>query len=149
VLGTQIVDDLRAGGRAVAKHRALGQLGKLVEDGPREAVREHRKRLVQHDAHHLPVARHRIFAGGRFGHPSDGRTRSIRLGYGANGRYSRQPERSQRCQAQRNLPGDITERIAAPIAVGRGVRQLADPDAVEHNDDCSLEWRCHRYDCGK
>ena len=36
---------------------------------------------------------------------------------------------------------DVPERVASPIAVLRRVRQFADADAVEHDDDGSLESR--------
>ena len=53
------------------------------------------------------------------------------------------PERRQR---QRNLPRDVSERVAPLIAVGRGIRQLSNAGAVEHDDDGSRERRWHaRY----
>ena len=46
-----------------------------------------------------------------------------------------QAETAERREAQANLPGDVAERVAALVAVGRRVGQLADADAVEHDED--------------
>jgi hypothetical protein len=57
-----------------------------------------------------------------------------------------QTERPQRRDCQRNAPGDVPQRIAALVAIGRGVGQLANPHAVEDDNDGAGEWRRHaRY----
>ena len=49
--------------------------------------------------------------------------------------------------------GDVAERVAALVAVRRRIRQLADADAVEHDDDgasehlSSLSARLRLSDC--
>jgi hypothetical protein len=57
-----------------------------------------------------------------------------------------QTQRPQRRDCQRESPGDVPQRIAALVAVRRGVGQLANPHAVEDDDDGAAEWRGHaRY----
>ena len=45
------------------------------------------------------------------------------------------PEGAKRRKAQRHLLRDVAEGVAALVAVGDGIGQLADADAVEHDDD--------------
>jgi hypothetical protein len=42
---------------------------------------------------------------------------------------------TQRGHGQRHRPRDVAERVAAAIAVSLSVRQLADTDAVEDDED--------------
>ena len=51
----------------------------------------------------------------------------------------REAERMKRRHLQVNVRGDVAERVAALIAVGGRVGQLADADAVEDEDDRSGE----------
>ena len=44
-------------------------------------------------------------------------------------------ERTQRGQVESGGTGDVAERVAPLVAVGRRVWKFADPDAVEHDHD--------------
>ena len=65
VLLAQFLDDLGAGGGLVAERAAADAALEFVHDLGREAVRIERKRLVQMDADHFPVAGGRVLAGRR------------------------------------------------------------------------------------
>ena len=62
-------------------------------------------------------------------------------------------ERPQRREPQRHLAGDVAERVAPLVPVGRRVGQFADADAVHDDDEGSGEVRRHeqvvRYWCEK
>jgi len=59
---------------------------------------------------------------------------SVRVGTHDMARLS-EPERAKIRNSKRDLAGDVTERVAALIAVGLGVRQLTAADAVEHDQN--------------
>ena len=63
VLLPELGDDLGARGRHVAQHRMSDRRLERVDDLWREPVRVQRERLIQLDAHHLPVARGGVLAG--------------------------------------------------------------------------------------
>ena len=44
-------------------------------------------------------------------------------------------EAAERRKAQANVPGDVAERVAPLVAVGRGVGKLANADAIENDED--------------
>jgi len=114
-----------------------------------KAVGEHRKRTVEHDAHHFPMAGHRILARRGFGHAADRRRTAWRNSWA--GRRAQideaiQSQRPQRRDCQRHAPGNVPQRVTALVAVSRGIGQLADPHAVKDDDDGAAEWRGHaRY----
>ena len=140
VLGAELVDDHRARRGLVAEHAAAGLAREIVEEFRRESVWEDRKRAIEHDAHHLPVTRDGILAGRSFGHAADG-SRKAGIGALTGGRAERgdaaETKRAQGRQGQRHGARDVAERVAAFVAVRRGIRQRADSDAVEDNDDGS------------
>ena len=101
-------------------------------------VGKHRKRTIEHDAHHFPVAGDRVLAGRRLGHaPDRARTDDRSAAIVADRRDAPQAERAQRRQRERHPPRDVAEGVAALVAVRRRIRQFADADAVEHDDDGS------------
>ena len=65
----------------------------------------------------------------------------VRLAELTGGRAERgdaaETKRAQGRQDQRHGARDVAERVAAFVAVRRGIRQRADSDAVEDNDDGS------------
>ena len=58
-------------------------------------------------------------------------------------------EADQIRNAQRTRARDVAERVAAHVAVVRGVGQFADADAIEHDPDDAVEfWRAFGHeDC--
>ena len=54
-------------------------------------------------------------------------------------------ERAQVRQAQRPLPRDVAERVAAGVAVLGGIGHLADADAIEHDPDDAIEMPSHCF----
>ena len=52
---------------------------------------------------------------------------------------ARQTERGERRNVQADVPRDVAERVAALVAVRARVGQLADADAVQHDDDGARE----------
>jgi hypothetical protein len=142
---TELVDDRRPGGGLVADDTAAGTARELGEEAGVEAVRKYRKRPIQHDTHHLPMAGNRVLAGRGLRHAAGGgfepRANGGRL-CRTEPRDTIEAERAQRRQGERHRVGDVAERVAAVIAVGCGVGQLADADAVEHDHD-GAGWRGH------
>ena len=106
-----------------------------LHDVGRKAIRKDRKRTIEDEPHQLPVPGDGILARRRFGHPSERRARR-RLGLNAVDKcHSSQSETAERREAKWNLPRDVAERVAALVAVGGRVGQLADANAVEHDED--------------
>ena len=77
VFGAEVVDDFRARRGVIAKRAAADALLERVDQLLREPVREHGKRAIEHDAHHLPVSRDRVLPLRRFGHAADRRLRRL------------------------------------------------------------------------
>ena len=135
VLGPELVDDRGARGRLVPERVAPDALLEWRHHVRRKAVRKDRKRTIEDEPHQLPVPGHRVLARRRFGHPSERRARR-RLGLNAvDKRQSSQSETAESREAKWNLPRDVAERVAALVAVGGRVGQLADADAIEHDED--------------
>ena len=62
--------------------------------------------------------------------------RALPCGVAGDRRATRaRPEAAQRRHAQTDLPRDVAERVAALVAVGGGIRQFADADAVENDQE--------------
>jgi hypothetical protein len=78
----------------------------------------------------------RVLAGRRFRHPAKG---AAWLGLVASSPSEidnpSQTQRSQRGHGQGHRLRNVAERVAAAIAVSISVRQLADPYAVEDDED--------------
>ncbi len=72
MFGTEPVDDLGARCHDVAEDATANSGFKFGDDRCRETFRERRERPIQHDAHHLPVARHRVLPRRRFRHATVG-----------------------------------------------------------------------------
>ncbi len=71
VLSNKLLDNLRAGGRAVPDDRPPRPALELADDLRREAVGEGREGPRAYLPHHLPVADHRVLARGLLGHASE------------------------------------------------------------------------------
>ena len=124
------LDDPRARGRPVAEHAAADGRLERLDDLRRKAVRVGRERLLEDDAHHLPVAGGRVLAGAALEQATVGR-----LGGAAPPGAGRRPRRG------RAPPGwaartprfeDVPQRVRPLVAVGGRVRQLAGAAAVQH-----------------
>ncbi len=91
---------------------------------------------IEHDAHQLPVASHRVLAGGTLGHPADAPRAALRAPARPGSATTRdRPSAasvgmfSRTCRAM--LPSVLLP--LSPYCVGIG--QLADANAVEDDDD--------------
>ena len=136
VLGTETVDDLRAGRHDVAECPASDPPLEFSDDVRREPMGKRRKGPIQDDAHHLPVTRHRVLAGRRFRHPSVG-AKPWTPGRRAvtHPRDTIEAQRAQTRNRERHLFRDVPERVAARVAVRSGVRKLAATHAVEDDQN--------------
>ena len=135
VLGAEPRDDLRARRHVVAERGALDAPFELADQVRGKSVGERRKRALEHEAHQLPVAGHRILAGRSLAHPSERRGGRRRRRVILQRDDAGQAERGERRDVQMDVRGEVAERVAARVAVGGGVGQFADPDAVEDDDD--------------
>ena len=141
VLGAEFIDDLRPGCHHVPDGRPADPAFELRDGLPRETVRERGERTIEHDAHKLPVTGHRILARRCLRHAAERgawcaaslsaetRTRAVR-----NIGDAIQTQRSKRGHAERHGGRDVTEGVAAFVAVRGGVGQLATPDRI-HDDE--------------
>jgi hypothetical protein len=77
VLGSQRLDDGGARRDDVADGRAPDPALVLGDEVRGKAVGERRKRPIEDDPHHLPVAGHRVLARGRLRHASVRRERVL------------------------------------------------------------------------
>ena len=100
--------------RLVAERAAADAPLELVDELRREAVRKHRERAVEHDAHHLPVAGDRVLARRRLRHPAEG-AGAVRAP--ARRRFTvddaREAERRSVGHRSGTAPRDVAERVAA------------------------------------
>jgi hypothetical protein len=129
-----------------AADRAL----ELGDDVGREPVGKRRERALEHEAHQLPVAGHRVLAGRSFRHPPERGRRGLDGAMPRSGVMQPRPSASSVGTRTSTRRADVAERVAALVAVRGGVRQLADPDAVEHDEDDALEGgsrRDRRHGC--
>ena len=135
VLVAEFLDDLGAGGGLVAERAAAGAAFEFAHDVGREAVRVERKRLGEMDADHLPVAGGGVLAGRG--------ERALAVGAGGGGGGGDAGERLDVAEAQarqvRQLDAadarDVAQRVAARVAILRGIGHFADADAVENDPD--------------
>ena len=96
--------------------------------------------LLEHEAHQFPVPGHRVLARRDLGHAAERAERRAAGAAGPRAARSREmPSALQVRDAERHLGRDVAEGVAAFVAVGRRVRQFADADAVEHDDECAPE----------
>ncbi len=118
---TERVDDGRSGRDDIAQRRAPNAALELGDELAWKAVRERRKRAIEHQAHELPVPRYRILSRRPLRHAAE---RGQRHGRGRHLRKSHDPreaESGQRRNLELNRSRDIAERVAALVAVDRGV----------------------------
>ena len=134
MFGAEPIDDLSAGGHHIPECPASDPIFEDLDRLCRKAIGKCRERLVEDDAHHLPMTGHRILPRRRLRHPP---VRLCLIGCTAVAKFddAAEPERAKIRNSKRDLAGDVTERVAALIAVGLGVRQLTAADAVEHDQD--------------
>ena len=97
--------------------------------------------LIEPDAGHFPVACGGVFSGGAR------RAFAVAAGW-VSGRSEmverfdiREAEADEIRQMQRARAGDVSERVAAYVAVVGGVREFADADAIEDDPDYAREVR--------
>ncbi len=135
VFRSQLVDDGGARRCLVAERATPDARFEGRHDVGRETVGEHRKRTIEHEPHQLPVPGHRVLPWRRLGHPSECRAgRRFRL-HAVDKRDAPEAETAECREAQANMPGNVTERVAPGVAVRRGVGQFANADAVENDQD--------------
>ena len=135
VLLAQFLDDLGAGGGLVAERPAADAAFELAHHLGREAVRVQRERLGEVNADHFPMAGGGVFAGRSQG--------AVAVSAGGRGGGSDAGERLDVAEAEARKvgqlhaanAGDVAQRVAARVAILRGVRHLADADAVENDPD--------------
>jgi hypothetical protein len=63
VLGSKFLDDFGPGRHLVSDDAPSGQPRELINQVRLEAIWEDGKRILEHDAHHFPMAGHGIFTG--------------------------------------------------------------------------------------
>ncbi|MNC22616.1 hypothetical protein D3C75_706210 [compost metagenome] len=136
MLLTQLVQNFRAGRRFITEDAPAGAPGEFLQQFRREAVRVGVERSGNPQAHNLPMACHGVFAYGLLRHFAV-------IGPGLVHRCN-SAERCDIAQSQlrqmRHLEAlgmlrDVAQCMGARIPEGRGVRQFADTDAVQH-DQC-------------
>jgi hypothetical protein len=139
VLLAEPLNDLGAGGRAIAEDPAAYAPLELVQHLAREAVRVQGEGSFQLNTGDLPVSGGRVLArrGGRA-------TPVARQRLGCRSQVRQRAdvgdsERAQVGQLQRPAGGDVTERVAACVAVRGGVRRLTHAEAVENHQDDAAE----------
>jgi hypothetical protein len=83
------------------------------------------------------VSGDRVLPRGRFRHPavSAARRRVITSASDADLDHPAETQGAQRGHGQGHRPRDVPERVAAAIAIAISVRQLADTNAVEDDED--------------
>jgi hypothetical protein len=140
VLDTETVDDLGARRDDIAEDAAANPGLEFGDHGRREALRKRRERPTLDQAHHLPMAGHRVLPCRRFGHAPICAFGRLRVAT-AKPRNPAKPQRAQSRDAQRDLSGDVAKCVASFVAVEPGVGELTAPNAVEHDQDDARE-RC-------
>ena len=129
VLGAELFQDDGPRRRLVAEHAAAGVLFEGTDDLRRKSVRVERERPLDDETHHLPVAGRRVLAGRELGKAA------------ARPRGPAEADEVQKAQPLeiRERRGmsleDVTQRVAAGIAVGLGVRSGSDAETVADEDD--------------
>src|SRR3989442_9109658 len=136
----QLLNDLSAACRNVAEDsRHLRPLDKLIDDRLRKAIRIGRKRALQNDAGHLPMASSRVFA------VRLQRALAVTTAWLLNRRNSVQrtnvaeTQASQMWQMKLARLADMTERIRTRIAPVGGIWHRADAGAVENYKSHAIE----------
>ncbi len=141
VLGPELGDDLRARGGLVAQN-AL-DAGPVFERGDelgRKAPGEEGERLVQDEAHELPVPVQGVFAAGPLGHAAPGGQRRRDRGDAREGHDVPQAELSEKGQAQAAAAlGDVDQRVGPLVAKVGGVGQAADADGIQDDQDGAVD----------
>ncbi len=139
LFSAQFIEDDGPRGRDITQPAAACFRLILGHDLVGEAVGIDREGAVHVDAHQLPMAGRGVLAGGDLGHLAVGGS-GVRLGLDSvqNGDVGQ----SQGLQIGQMQPADglrnVAQRVAADIAVGRGIRRFADADAVQNDNDDSL-----------
>ena len=81
----------------------------------------------------------RILAGRGLDHPAEAGLGRRRRRHAAQGTDIAQPELLEGRQVEVDLPADVAQRVAALVAVSARIRQLADADAVEYDEDDAVD----------
>ncbi len=135
----EFLDDLRAGSGLVADGLAANGAFELIHQIAREAVLVNGKGLRQPDPGHFPVTGGGVLAGRVRRAFAVAARRTRRRREMGQRRYVRQSEAHKARQRQRTQFSDVSERVAADVAVFAGVRQRADAHAVQHDPDDPFE----------
>ena len=131
VFRSELVDDHGARGGLVAEHLPADVFLERADDLRRESRRIQRKRPLDDEAHHFPVARGCVLARGEL----------VRLAArAAPSSVARRLEKSEEAERLEvgKRPGtaiqNVAERIRIRIAVGRGVGRRSDAQPVTDED---------------
>jgi hypothetical protein len=135
VLGAELIENRGTRGDDVAEHRAADAPFELSDQLRRKAVGECWERAIEHHPHQLPMTGNRIFAGGLFRQSAKRRERGRRRGHFRKRDDPGDAERGKRGDVETNGTREVAERVAAVVAVLAGIRQFADADAVEDDDN--------------
>lgn len=140
----EFLDDFRAGGGLVANGFAANGALEFLDQVAWETVFVYGKGLIKPDTAHFPVASGRVLAGGNRDSLPERADRMPRRVEMRERFYVRQAEAHEIRQTQRPRAGDVTERVAAHVAVIGGIGKLADADAIENDPDDSRKWGVDR-----
>src|SRR6185312_5684298 len=137
---TQVLDDLSPRCGNISEHaRNTSLRNKLIQDRLRKSVRIKRKRLLENNPSHLPVAGGRVFP---VRLQSTTTVRTIRLGQRRH--ILQRPDVAETVtlqvwQTQRPRLENVPQRIGTRVAPLRRVWHRADSRAIEHYQNDSIE----------
>ena len=91
--------------------------------------------MIEHEPGELPVPRDRVLPGGGFGHAAERRARRWHRRHTAKRRDAAETERLEVRHANVRRLAHMPERVTPFVAIGGGIGQRTDTDAVEHEDE--------------
>ena len=136
VLVAELLDDDGTARRPVAEPAQPGLARERVHDLGRKAVRVRRERLVEAHPDHLPVPGRGVLAGRELGAAAPRRSGVLAWSDPFDARDVAEPHGAEVGHLQApNCARGVAERVAADIAVVRGIGKLTHTDRVEHEND--------------
>ena len=144
MFSTEPIDDLGSGRNDIAENRAPDPLFEVGDEVRRKSLWVGRERALEHNAHQLPMARDGVLSWRLFSHAPVCGARLRRRRHTLERRDRAQAKRRERRDPKRPRSGDVSQRVTAFVTVLRSVGQLADPDAVEHENDRPRGAESHR-----
>src|ERR1700723_498133 len=135
VLFAELLDDLGARGRFVAKRLPADTPFKFLDQSGRKTVGIDRESLVEPEASHFPVAGGGVLArrnGCAFAKIPDRVPRRRKVFQRFDVRKSQADEIGE---TERTRASDVAERVASHVAVVTGVREFPDSYAIQNDPD--------------